>query len=45
METVKLNGKEISKEDFSKEKEIINEKKDTQLVKLNEKEYKTRLLG
>lgn len=42
---IKLNEKEITKEEFEEEKKKIESQKGIQLVEVKPGEYKTRLLG
>jgi len=41
---VKLNGEEITEEELLKRKKLIEEQKNIQLVEVENKIYKTRLL-
>ncbi|MDA3855061.1 MAG: hypothetical protein PF569_02295 [Candidatus Woesearchaeota archaeon] len=45
MEKIKLNEKELTQEEFQKEKEAIAKKKGVKLIEISEGVYKTRILG
>ena len=44
-ETVKLNEKEISQEEFKKKKEELEQKPGVKVVQVSENTYKTRIKG
>ena len=45
LDTVKLNGREINREEFQRQKEAAEQQKGAELVEVSKNNYKMRLRG